>query len=444
MSTSSVEVDTTGQQSPRQERLDGNQGGAPAPPGGPAAAAAAGAGAAETAENAAGAAAPPPPRDAAPPVPPEIHVPRDETEPPVPPRQDAPRPSRDERHRQGDYSRTYFRESERPRGSGTTGARGASGAHGAFGAYGAEEDREERWSMRDRSSDDSDDSQDTDLERRIRKLTKKLKKSNQLRPKEPAKYDGTSKYSELENWLHSVEMYLRAKHMLRSHRALDYVATLLSGSAATWWRYHRIAVRNGTAQRINSWEEFQDTLLAHFRPEDAERIAREKLQRCSQQGSVRDYNQRFQHIMIELPEMNEKDRIYAYFTGLKSQVRLQVELQYPKTLKTAMELAELSDSTLYRAQQGAKTGYNRQKSQSSSNSNSWTGKRVNNIVLSNGSGKETRTCYYCGKAGHLKSACNKLAADKKAGKVAPSSGGKSNGDWRKKKEATSAEKKSLN
>lgn len=28
-------------------------------------------------------------------------------------------------------------------------------------------------------------------------------------------------------------------------------------------------------------------------------------------------------------------------------MRLQVELQYPKTLKTAMELAELSDSTLY-------------------------------------------------------------------------------------------------
>ena len=278
----------------------------------------------------------------------------------------------------------------------------------------------ERWSFdgdRDVMSDYSDDSQEADLEKRLRRLQKKLKKTNLLRPKDPPKYDGTSKYSELENWLYGVEMYLDAKGMLADIKAVPYVATLLSGAAATWWRYHRVAVRNGTAQGITHWDEFAKAILAHFRPENAERIAMEKLQRCTQSGSVRDYNQRIQLIMVELPEMNEKTRVYFYLAGLKSAVKLQVELQYPRNLSGAMELAELADTTIYRSQQssrnsGSSSGYSRPRP----NNNAWTGKRVNNMETGN-AGKETRTCFYCGKVGHLKSKCKKLENDKKNGNV---------------------------
>ena len=88
-------------------------------------------------------------------------------------------------------------------------------------------------------------------------------------------------------------------------------------------------MRNGTAHGITHWDEFAKATLAHFRPENAERIAMEKLQRCTQSGSVRDYNQRIQLIMVELPEMNEtKDKgLFFYLAGLKSVVKLQVELQ---------------------------------------------------------------------------------------------------------------------
>ena len=276
------------------------------------------------------------------------------------------------------------------------------------------------------SNEDSDDSEDGDYERRIRRLKSKVKKLSKLRPKEPTKYDGSSKYSELENWMQGVETYLETKGMLEDKRAIPFVSTLLSGAAATWWRYHKISVRNGISHKLENWEEFREAILAHFRPENAERLAREKLQRCTQQGSVRDFNQRFQLLMVEIPEMHEKDRVYQYLTGLKSAVRLQVELHYPRTLREAMELAELSDSTLYRAQQGnkppannANRGHQQNRNRPNNNRNVWTGKRVNvmdNRATGDGA-KETRTCYYCGKAGHIKSDCRKYAADLKNGTV---------------------------
>lgn len=315
---------------------------------------------------------------------------------------------------------------------------------------------QDRWTMKDGSSDDEDFDFGDDLnmaseKQLIKRLQHKLKKVSQLRPEKPPKYDGTSKYSELENWLTTVDLYLKAKNMHTSSKAVDYVATLLSGPAVTWWRYHRIAVSQGMARQITYWDDFQEALLRHFRPEDAERLAREKLQRCTQKTSVRDYNQKFQLLMVELPTMDEKDRKFAYFTGLKHAVRLQVELHYPRTLNDAMELAELSDSTIFRAQQnnrgyrdgesGRSNGKNWHKRDNhqgnrnqNDNNNQWGGRPINSIEHAPGN-KEKRNCFYCGNGGHIKANCRKFAADKQAGTVKPnkiSSGASAGKDsWKK-------------
>ena len=90
--------------------------------------------------------------------------------------------------------------------------------------------------------------------------------------------------------LHNVEMYLEAMDMLNHRKAIPYVATLLTGAAATWWRFHRIAARRGEENSLDSWDKFREATLHQFCPEDAGRLAREKLQRCTQTSSVRDYN----------------------------------------------------------------------------------------------------------------------------------------------------------
>ena len=259
------------------------------------------------------------------------------------------------------------------------------------------------------------------MKREIKELRRKLKESAKLKPSKPEKYDGSSKKSELENWLHNVEMYLEAMDMLYHPKAIPYVATLLTGGAATWWRFHRIAVRKGEKSGFDSWDDFREAILQQFRPEDSGRLAREKLQRCTQTSSVRDYNQRIQQLLVEMPETSEIDRVFAYLTGLKTPVRLQVEMGDPRTLSSAMFLAERSDSTIYRAQQASKkNGYQNYRP----NGNAWTGKRINAMEEPKQQqrpekGKETRSCYYCGKVGHLKENCLKLKADKRNGTVKP-------------------------
>jgi Ty3 transposon capsid-like protein/Zinc knuckle len=275
-------------------------------------------------------------------------------------------------------------------------------------------------------NDDSDSVSSNDYKQKNKDLKDKLRTARDkqdLKPKLPNKYDGSAKSSDLENWLASVEMYLEAKGMLNHPKSIPFVATLLTGGAATWWRYHRISARGGEIPEIVEWENFREQITTHFRPEDAERLANEKLQRCIQTYAVRDYNcQRFQLLMVELPSMDQKTRLFSYLTGLKTAVRLQVELQDPKSLKRAMELAEIADSTLYRVQQ-AKKGYTQS---SGKNTNAWTGKRINAIDEPGAKSgtTETRACYYCEKTGHLMRDCKKRQSDKKKGILAPAKGAK--------------------
>ena len=183
------------------------------------------------------------------------------------------------------------------------------------------------------------------LKIKFAELQKQLKKATLLKPKQPEKYDGSSKPSEMENWTHSVEMYLTAKDMLISPAAIDYVATLLIGPAATWWRHHKEAVRRNEEYPIKTWRQFKKMIAKFFRPENSERINLEKLQRVTQLGSVRNYNQAYQSIMVELPDMAERERIFFYLIGLKTTVRLHVELRYPRSLRAGN--GGCRDSRLY-------------------------------------------------------------------------------------------------
>ena len=171
-----------------------------------------------------------------------------------------------------------------------------------------------------------------------------------IKPPKPPVFTGSAQPSPL-NWCYLMETYLRACDVdLTAPTAVPYAAAFLRDSALTWYRNYLAAVQRGVAHLYHSWDDFKAALITHFTPISPERTARQKLDTLEQGGkSARAYAEKFNLCMLELPDMNEKDRIHRFLMGLRPEVRIHVELKSPTTLSDAVEWAIQADSLLWQS-----------------------------------------------------------------------------------------------
>jgi hypothetical protein len=171
-------------------------------------------------------------------------------------------------------------------------------------------------------------------------------------PKPPV-FSGRQREPSPQNWTYQMENWLQANGIdLNSSKAVIYAAGYLADTALTWHRMHLAAVARGATQEYATWTVFREALITRFTPISPERTAREKLATLRQTKSVRAYAQDFNLCMIELPAMDERDRLYRFMAGLKPEVRIHVELQNPTTLEQAVQLSIQTDSLLWQVKKG--------------------------------------------------------------------------------------------
>jgi hypothetical protein len=84
--------------------------------------------------------------------------------------------------------------------------------------------------------------------------------------------------------------------------------------------------------------------LQRFCAFDVEEEARYRL---DQHTSVLKYSEEFNKSMVELPTMDEKDRVHRFVEGLKPEVRKWIRLQKPTTLAAAIAMATHADHTVW-------------------------------------------------------------------------------------------------
>ena len=82
-------------------------------------------------------------------------------------------------------------------------------------------------------------------------------------------------------------------------------------------------MKKGTCS-INTWEEFKADLKRQLYPENAEDEVRGKLRRLTQKGSIRDYVKEFSELLLEIPDMGEKDSLFSFMNGLSGWAKMEL------------------------------------------------------------------------------------------------------------------------
>lgn len=124
----------------------------------------------------------------------------------------------------------------------------------------------------------------------------------------PSSFNGKGSVS---SWCVQMDNYLGQDRGMESlYVALSY----LSGSAHEWWIVHE---KSPEGQNIRTWGHFKDALVQRFETLNKEKIARDKLAKWRQVKDVTSFNEDFNKILLDIPEIGPKDQIDRYSRGLK-------------------------------------------------------------------------------------------------------------------------------
>ena len=132
----------------------------------------------------------------------------------------------------------------------------------------------------------------------------------------PHTFTGKRDAKELDYYLWHMERYFEARALTDEATKVRTATIYLTDNATLWWlrRFMEIEKRICT---IDTWAEFKREIKKQFYLEDVGYIARRKIWHLKHTGSIRDYVKEFSSLMLEAPDMNEKELLFNFMENLK-------------------------------------------------------------------------------------------------------------------------------
>ena len=145
------------------------------------------------------------------------------------------------------------------------------------------------------------------------------------------------------SWTTHMENYIGN---MEGEQALQLAVSYLSGAAHEWWIvYHQ----GEEGKDVKNWEGLKKGLITRFDTLNKEKIARDKLARWKQIKDVSTFNDDFQRIMLDIPNISMEEQIDRYTRGLKSYIWKELCTKDYKELTEAMRDAERVEAAHRRA-----------------------------------------------------------------------------------------------
>lgn len=173
-------------------------------------------------------------------------------------------------------------------------------------------------------------------------------------------FKGETDSDELDNWLRKLEKhcnyYSLAGSLNTDKKKLEYAIAHLTGGAQDWWA--------GMKGEIGTYAAFKVALNGRFRSiVDADKAAEELYDIKQKEGqAVTAYTDRFQQLLIRVPDMAEADRVRLFQRGLHAQLQQKVKENRPVKLEEAITLAIRLEGTMgrrkYEGAGGGRAGLN--------------------------------------------------------------------------------------
>jgi hypothetical protein len=158
-----------------------------------------------------------------------------------------------------------------------------------------------------------------------------------LKPPQPDVFRGSS----VDTFLFSIEKAFEFYEIDESRKVATAV-NYFRDAALRWFKFMEKQFQQSPPQ----WKEFKTYLIQHFKPSNTDIVVRNKLSNLRQIGSVVAYNDAFNRLIIELPDIDENTKIDMYCRGLKQQIQIQVRLRTPESLNIAQTVAMNVDNII--------------------------------------------------------------------------------------------------
>jgi len=246
-------------------------------------------------------------------------------------------------------------------------------------------------------------------------------------------FGGERSGSALETWIFQTEQYFEINQVPRSDR-VPLASMHLRASALLWWRERCNAVKRDVEDPIQTWTDFVARLRRYLQPADQARMFKFKLKDLKQTGSLTNYVSEFLDLALQLPELNDAEKVDSFVWGLQSQTKNEVLYRNPESLEEAITIAERYDTFILRSKRDSdfsRTGfkdrsrsgnyrneknYDRShegstekpsfdRSNHRSDKNREQSDRVKPFIKVDSSGLPLTPCHNCGKTGHWRRNC---------------------------------------
>ena len=226
--------------------------------------------------------------------------------------------------------------------------------------------------------------------------------SSSIKDNKPPSFKGKGSVT---SWATHMDNYLRN---MDPPEALPIAVSCLEDGAHEWWIVFK---ESQEGKQITDWNGLRSSIISRFDTLNKEKVARDKLAKWRQVKDVVKFNQDFQKILLDIPDIAMKEQVDRYTRGLKPYIWRELCTNDYSNLADAMKDAERVESAHRRAGPPPKS---RQDQKSNSNGgNKPTPMDIGNIQITKLTKEERNRCFKeglclrCREKGHMAKNCPK-------------------------------------